>query len=273
MSDPAAERKHTAGAGSVPAGAVLPAEMPVPRDPDSKVPDISIVIPFFNEEGSVESVLEEVKQVVEEMGSAYEILAIDDGSVDGTREALERCARVNPRLRVLGASVNQGQAAALFWGLQNAWAPIVVTMDGDGQNDPADIPALLEELSHADMVVGIRATRHDSWLRRAMSNLANAVRGTLLGDHMKDSGCALKVFRREVVAAFLPIKTLYSFMPSLALAAGFRLSERNVRHRPRKGGTSNYGLKKMLWLPLLDLAGVWWFTRRRFNLSSRRGEP
>lgn len=228
------------------------------------VPDISVVIPFYNEEASVESLLEEVRQVMKTTGSAWEIIAVDDGSKDGTAKALATIARNDPSVRVVGDGVNRGQAAALSWGLHSAAAPIIVTMDGDGQNDPGDIPALLADLSHADMVVGVRAARHDSFLRRIMSRVANAVRGAILRDHMTDSGCALKAFRREVVASFLPIKTLYSFMPAFAVAAGFRLSERTVRHRPRRGGVSNYGLRKMLWRPLLDLIGVWWFTRRRF---------
>jgi len=255
---------------SVPA-VVVSAAGTARRESHSSIPDFSVVIPFYNEEANVGALLEEVRQVMNATGSAYEIIAVDDGSADGTARALENSAQTNPRVRVLKSNANRGQAAALFWGLESAAAPIIVTMDGDGQNDPADIPSLLEGLKDADMVVGIRASRHDSLLRRVMSRVANSVRGRLLRDHMTDSGCALKVFRREVVASFIPIKTLYSFMPAMAVGAGFRLSERKVRHRPRGGGISNYGLRKMLWRPLLDLLGVWWFTRRRFSVSSRRG--
>lgn len=233
-------------------------------------PEISIVIPFYNEEESVASVLEEVKGVMKDIGAAYEIIAIDDGSTDETPQALETLSQGDSRLRILRAETNRGQAAALYWGLRSALAPVIVTMDGDAQNDPSDIPALLAGLTHADMVVGIRVGRRDSALRRGMSRLANTVRGALLRDRMLDSGCALKVFRREVVDSFLPIQTLYSFMPAFAVAAGFRLDQRNVHHRPRKGGTSSYGLRKFLWRPLLDLLGVWWFTRRRFTFSPMR---
>jgi hypothetical protein len=119
------------------------------------------------------------------------------------------------------------------------------------------------------MGVGSRAGRRDSRLRRAMSRLANSVRGRLLRDHLHDSGCALKVFRREVIDSFLPLRTLYSFMPAMAIGAGFRVRELPVRHRPRSAGRSSYGLWVMLWRPLLDLVGMWWFTRRRFALPAQ----
>ncbi len=140
-------------------------------------------------------------------------------------------------------------------------------MDGDGQNDPADIGRmlLLLETGRADMVAGVRAQRKDGWVRRRMSRLANTVRQRLLQDGVRDSGCALKVFRREVRAAFIPIRTLYSFMPALAVAAGFEVVELEVNHRAREKGVSKYGLGVMLWRPLVDMLGVWWFIRRRFQ--------
>ena len=135
-------------------------------------------------------------------------------------------------------------------------------MDGDGQNAPADIPVLLQHLEQADLVCGIRAERNDSTLRRWMSRLANRVRGRLLGDGMLDSGCALKVMRREVVSALVPIRTLYSFIPALAVAAGFRVAEVPVHHRSRNGGRSNYGLRAFVLMPLVDMLGLLWFRRR-----------
>jgi len=229
-------------------------------------PALSVVIPFYNEEQCAAFVLDEVRAVLDGLGLDYEVLAIDDGSTDGTAGALATAARDDPRFRILRWEPNRGQAAALYRGLREARAPIIATMDGDGQSDPAEIPALLTGLTEADMVVGIRAARRDSWLRRRMSRVANAVRGRLLRDHVRDSGCALKVFRSAVVESFIPIQTLYACMPALAVAAGFRVAQREVRHRPRRGGTSSYGLRKFLWRPLLDLLGVWWFSRRRFSL-------
>ena len=228
-------------------------------------PRISVVIPFFNEEANANRLLAEVEDTLHRLDETYEILAVDDGSRDGTFEILTARAAANPRIEVVRLDRNRGQAAALYLGLKRARAPVIVTMDGDGQNDPADVPALLDDLGELDMVVGIRDPGRRRFLRRWMSRLANAVRGRLLGDRMQDSGCALKVFRREVVEAFIPMVTLYSFMPALARSAGFRIGQRRVNHRPREGGVSSYGLKQFLWRPLLDLLGVCWFVRRRFK--------
>ena len=227
---------------------------------------LSVVIPFFNEEANAGSLLAEIEQVLSSVGASYEILTVDDGSQDGTLAVLSERAAANPRIRVLSMDRNRGQAAALYHGLRTARAPVIITMDGDGQNDPTDIPGLLSQLDEFDMVVGIRDASRRRPLRRWMSKLANAVRGRLLHDHMRDSGCALKVFRREVVDAFIPILTLYSFMPALAQSAGFKIGQRDVRHRSRTGGVSSYGLRQFLWRPLLDLIGVCWFIRRRFRL-------
>ncbi len=231
--------------------------------------DLSIVIPFYNEQACAAEVLRELQEVLEALDRSYEVLAVDDGSTDETAAILRAATERDARIQHLRWNTNRGQAAALFWGLQRAAGPVVATLDGDGQNDPADIPVLLAGLDRADMVVGIRARRQDSRLRRWMSRIANTCRGRLLGDHMRDSGCALKVFRREVVDSLIPIQTLYSFMPALAAAAGYRLAQVQVQHRPRQGGVSNYGLWKFLWRPLLDLLGVWWFTRRRVKPPSR----
>jgi hypothetical protein len=136
-------------------------------------------------------------------------------------------------------------------------------MDGDGQNVPADVPRLLARLAAADMVVGVRVDRADAFVRRAVSRLANRIRARVLRDGVRDTGCALKAFRREVAAEFIPIASLYSFMPALAVAAGFRVVEEPVRHRPRRRGASKYGLRIFLWRPALDMLGVWWFASRR----------
>lgn len=238
------------------------------REP--RAPQLSVVIPFFNEEECLLPLLEEVGSVMEGIAEPYEILAVDDGSSDRTPRLIAEAMRANPSLRLVRWEQNRGQAAALLDGLRLARAPVLITLDGDGQNDPADIPRLLARLEQADMVVGIRAARSDSRLRRWMSRFANAIRGRVLGDHMSDSGCALKVFRREVVDALVPIKTLYSFIPALAIAGGFEVIETEVRHRPRQGGTSSYGLRKMLWLPALDMLGVCWLIHRRVPPPSDR---
>ena len=230
------------------------------------MPAISVIIPFYNEAESCLALLTEVRATTDALPGGAEVIAIDDGSRDGTLAILRTLAAAWPELRVLPLAKNSGQAAALFTGMRAAIAPVVITMDGDGQNVPGDIPLLLSRLGEADMIAGVRAQRRDSWLRRRMSRLANGIRSRVLGDGMTDSGCALKAFRREVVDAFLPMRTLYSFMPALAVAAGFTVKEQPVQHRERAAGTSKYGLLVMLWRPALDMLGIWWWRHRRFPL-------
>jgi dolichol-phosphate mannosyltransferase len=230
---------------------------------------ISVVIPFFNEAESCTELLEELREVLEGRADDYEVLCVNDGSTDGTQEALELACAGWPEADIHHFVGNQGQAAALYFGMQRARGEIIVTLDGDGQNDPANIPALVEKLEGADMVAGVRVERQDSWLRRRMSRLANFVRSRFLQDGVRDTGCALKAFRHEVRESFIPIRTLYSFMPALAASAGFRVVELEVRHRPRQQGESKYGLGAMWWRPFVDMLGVWWFTRRRAELPSR----
>jgi glycosyltransferase involved in cell wall biosynthesis len=233
-------------------------------------PQFSVVIPFFNEAPNVARLLEEVRFAMDALDADYEVVCVDDGSTDTTGAELARIASTWARCRVVDLLVNQGQAAALLAGIAAARGVVLITMDGDGQNDPADIHRLLASLGECDMVTGVRSRREDSRLRRQMSRIANRVRGWVLDDHVTDAGCALKIFRRDVASAFLPIRTLYSFMPAFAVAAGFRVIEQPVNHRPRLAGKSKYGLRAMLWRPLLDMFGVWWFIQRRVPISRAR---
>jgi dolichol-phosphate mannosyltransferase len=158
--------------------------------------------------------------------------------------------------------------------MRQARGRILILMDGDGQNDPWDIPQLLTLLEdvNSDMAEGVRVARKDAWPRRVASRIANGVRRRILRDGVTDAGCGLKAFHRCVIEAFIPVQTLYSFIPALAVGAGFTVVEVPVRHRSRRGGKSNYGIRQFLWRPLLDLFGVWWFTRRRCPLTFPR-EP
>lgn len=225
-------------------------------------PFYSVVIPFYNEEASIPDLLSEVLQVMDGLGRPYEVLCVDDGSRDGTAACIRTLADRPSPVRLIRFARNRGQGAALFRGLREAAGDVVITLDGDGQNHPGDIPALLQRLETADLVCGIRASRQDSFLRKAMSRLANAVRSRVLKDGVRDSGCALKAMRREVVQALLPLRTLYSFIPAQAAAAGFRIDEMPVRHRTRHGGDSNYGLKAFFWRPLMDMLGMAWYRKR-----------
>lgn len=226
----------------------------------------SVVIPFFSEHDNVISLLNELLAVEKQLNMMWEYILINDCGTDGTPGILQEWATGRENCLLLNNPGNQGQAASLFAGLQKASAPLIITMDGDGQNVPADIPKLLAMISSSDMVVGIRAERNDSWLRRIMSKYANRIRGSILGDHMTDSGCALKVFHRRILPSLLPIRTLYSFMPAMVVAAGFSVTQVPVQHRARSFGKSNYGLRAFFWRPIVDMMGMLWFKNRCVNL-------
>jgi len=233
-------------------------------------PQYSIVIPVYNEEDVVGSLLHELRSFASSWRGDYELLLVDDGSSDRTAEIIGQQFADWSQGRLIRLSRNCGQAAALFYGMRHARGRVVILLDGDGQNDPQDIPNLLAPLNEVDMVVGIRVNRHDSLVRRAMSRLANAARSRILGDGVVDSGCGIKAFHRRVVDAFIPMRTLYSFIPALAISAGFTIRQVPVHHRPRVGGKSKYGVRQFLWKPLLDMAGVWWFARRRCPLATEK---
>jgi glycosyltransferase involved in cell wall biosynthesis len=235
----------------------------VPAVPEAGV-SWSVVVPLHDEADNVAPLMTELRDVLSTLDGAYEVLLIDDGSRDATRTIAQRAALDWPQCRVIGFRRNHGQAAALLVGLRLARGAIVVTLDGDGQNVAADIPAMLAALEGADLVVGVRQGRQDSRLRLVMSRVANAIRSRFLHDGVRDTGCGLKAMRRDVVDSFIPIRTLYSFMPALAVAAGHRVAECPVQHRARCAGTAHYGLRAFAWRPLVDMLGVWWFTRRRF---------
>jgi dolichol-phosphate mannosyltransferase len=231
--------------------------------PGGGSPDVSIVIPFFNEEENVSPLLTELREVCATLGQV-EVLLVNDGSKDQTGREIDYWATEWPGVRPVHFVTNHGQAAALFTGLQLCRGKTVVTLDGDGQNDPGDIPRLLAALENgADMIAGVRALRRDSLLRRVMSRLANGIRSRALRDGVRDTGCTLKAFRREVIATFIPIRTMYSFMAAMAVNAGFTVSQMEVGHRARTRGESKYGLGAFLWRPLVDMLGLMWFFRRR----------
>ena len=225
-------------------------------------PQLSLVVPFFNEADAAGGVVDEIGAELTALGLPWEAILVDDGSTDATGAELARAGARWPQCALLRSPKNEGQGVALFRGIRRAAAPLIATMDGDGQNLPGDIGLLLRRLGTAGMIVGVRADRHDSALRRRISRAANAVRRRMLGDGLSDAGCALKLFRREAAAGFRPFPMLNCFMPALALAAGFRVLEHPVGHRARAAGRSKYGFRGMLWRPGADLVAVWWSLRR-----------
>lgn len=229
--------------------------------------ELSVVIPVHNEADNVEPLISEIESALEPLGD-YEIVYVDDGSTDNTLQVLLERAHRSPRLRVLRHRRCCGQSTALLSGIRAARGRTIATLDGDGQNDPADIPKLHSalvtgaEAGKLAMVAGYRAKRRDTGWRRFSSKVANAVRGSLLRDQTPDTGCGLKVFPRDVFLALPYFDHMHRFLPALVQRAGGRVQSVEVNHRPRLRGTSKYGTWHRLWVGLVDLLGVIWLQRR-----------
>lgn len=221
---------------------------------------VSIVVPFYNEEECAEFVLREI--VACQPGA--EVVAVDDGSRDRTWEILQSVPGVTP----LRLSENRGQSGALFAGLRFASGDILVMLDGDGQNDPADIAALVDRLrsGDCDVAVGRRANRRDTWSRRAASRIANRVRRLFLHDGISDTGCSLKAIHRDQVDLLVPFNGLHRFLPAIFTHAGLRIAELDVNHRHRKAGVSKYTNFDRALRGLYDLVGVCWLLKRKVIL-------
>jgi len=227
-------------------------------------PLVSVVVPLFNEEASMPILQSELRAALGDLD--HEIIFVDDGSIDRTVERIENAANV----RVVRFARNAGQSAAIYAGLQAARGPTAVLIDGDMQNDPADIPKLLAEISRgADLVCGYRAQRKDTLVKRLTSRVANFVRSRFTKDGVRDTGCTLKAMRRECIGALVPFKGMHRFIPALIKAAGYRLVEIPVNHRPRRFGRSKYGLGSRALRATIDMFGVRWLLSRRLNYKVR----
>jgi len=226
-------------------------------------PRFSLVVPLHNEAGNILPLLDRAVAVLTPLAGGHEILLVDDGSSDDTPGEIAAALARWPQCRALRHPRTLGQNVALLTGLQAARGEIVLTMDGDGQDDPRDFPALIAPVAAGtlDLACGWRVDRHDSWLRRRMSRLANLVRGRVLGDRLHDSGCQVRAMRREVVGALFPWELLQSFVPAIAQAAGFRVGEFPVHHHARACGRTHYGLHQLWWRPALAM----WALRRRLR--------
>jgi dolichol-phosphate mannosyltransferase len=227
-------------------------------------PAVSVIVPLFNEEQNVPILQSELAAALK--GLDHEIIFVDDGSADQTVQRI----RVAPNVRVIRFEKNAGQSAAIYVGLQAARGATLVLIDGDLQNDPADIPKLLNEISRgADLVCGYRAQRRDTRVKRLTSRIANAVRSRYTKDGVRDTGCTLKAMRRECVSALVPFKGMHRFIPALVKGAGYRLVEIPVNHRPRRFGETKYGLGNRAVRATIDMFGVRWLLARRLNYKIR----
>ncbi|HEV7669627.1 MAG TPA: glycosyltransferase family 2 protein [Thermoanaerobaculia bacterium] len=235
---------------------------PVPISAEGSSPELSLVVPVYNEDENLAPLVAEIAAVLEPAGRTYELLLVDDGSTDASPSVMAGLAAADARIRVIRLKRNSGQSAALDAGFRFARGEVVVTLDADLQNDPADIPRMLAELSRADVVCGIRANRRDSWVRRVSSRVANGVRNRLTHEHVTDVGCTLRVCRRELLVDLPMFTGLHRFLPTLLKMQGGTVVEIPVNHRPRLHGVAKYGIGNRLWRALADLFAVRWMQKR-----------
>jgi dolichol-phosphate mannosyltransferase len=236
-----------------------------PSPSDTGRPRISVVVPARNEAGNIAPLVAEIVRALTGF-APNEIIYVNDGSSDDTEVELKSLMKTNHSLRQIRHAVSCGQSAAVRSGVAAARAPMVVTLDGDGQNDPAFLPALIAALERdpaVGLVAGQRVGRKATGFKRLQSRIANVTRKTILRDGTHDTGCGLKAFRREVFLALPYFDGLHRFLPALVRRDGYRVAYVEVVDRPRLHGVSNYGLWDRLWIGILDLAGVWWLIRRR----------
>ena len=233
--------------------------------------NLSVVIPVYNECENIVPLAREIAASLQGTGP-HELLFVDDGSTDGIAAAVQAARAEFPGLRLLRHPRRCGQSRALWTGVAAARADWVATLDGDGQNDPADLPVLLaarDSARHSDpkllLLIGHRVARRDNWVRRASSRIANGVRSRLLRDETPDTGCGLKLLHRETFLALPAFDHMHRFLPALYRRAGVHVQSVPVRHRARSRGTSKYGLHDRLWAGIVDLFGVRWLIARRWS--------
>ena len=234
-------------------------------------PAVSVVIPVRNEAGNVTPVVAEIAAALEGRWR-YEVVYVNDGSRDGTEAELRSLMAARPWLRQLRHAHSCGQSAALRSGVAAARAPLIVTLDGDGQNDPAFLPKLIEALQagspRVGLVAGQRVGRKASGFKKFQSRVANGVRGAILRDGTRDTGCGLKAFHRDLFLALPYFDGLHRFLPALIKREGHDIGYVDVIDRPRGHGVSNYGFWDRLWIGIMDLWGVWWLIRRKRRVPS-----
>jgi len=229
-------------------------------------PAVSVVVPVLNEADNVRPLTDEIAAALSGRWS-FELIYVNDGSTDATQDALDALKAGRPWLRQIRHAASCGQSAAVRSGVIAARGPLIATLDGDGQNDPSFIPALLQAFEHGGarigLVAGQRVGRRSGAWKKFQSRIANGVRGAILRDGTRDSGCGLKVFRRDAFLELPYFDALHRFLPALFRRDGYTIAYVDVIDRPRHAGKSNYGLWDRLWVGILDLAGVWWLIRRR----------
>jgi len=234
-------------------------------DVPANAPAVSVIVPVRNEAGNIAPLVEEIAAAL--AGRHFEVVYVNDGSTDGTEAELNALKAAHPWLRQVKHAQSCGQSAALRTGIRAARGTVIATLDGDGQNDPAFLPKLIDALEQGaprvGLIAGQRVGRKATGFKKFQSRVANAVRGSVLRDGTRDTGCGLKAFPREVGLALPYFDGLHRFLPALVRREGKEIGYVDVVDRPRQHGVSNYGFWDRLWIGILDLAGVWWLIRRR----------
>lgn len=239
--------------------------------------ELSIVIPVKDEEDNIAALADEVNGVMSQQEAEWECIWIDDGSTDSSLPEIEKIIQANSRHRVISFAKNAGQSAALWAGFKECTGQYIATLDGDRQNDPADIPRLLKRLTadDADMVNGYRSKREDNFVRKIASRIANGFRNLTTGKTVRDVGCSTRAFRRECVETLPLYAGMHRFLPTLVSMQGFKISEIPVNHRSRDRGTTKYSINNRLWVGIYDIFGVMWLQKRGFEyrIARRSGSP
>lgn len=225
----------------------------------------SVVVPLKNEEGNIADLVRELKPIMEGLKEPWELICIDDGSTDQTLPLLRELAKQTPQLRIVCFKRNYGQSSAFDAGFRLAQGEFVITLDGDRQNDPADIPRLLAAASEGDLVCGYRQKRNDPWHKKITSRLANAVRSRVCKDGVRDTGCSLKIYRTSCLKRIKMYHGMHRFLPALFLIEGFRVVEMPVNHRERAQGTTKYNFWNRSFNTVTDMWAVWWMRSRQLK--------
>jgi dolichol-phosphate mannosyltransferase len=227
--------------------------------------DISLVIPVYDEEDNIKPLIAELREVLPALGRSYEIIFVDDGSRDRSREILKAAASQDPQIRIIRFKKNAGQTAAFDAGFKAAQGDIVVTMDADLQNDPHDIPRLVEKIGEFDIVCGWRHQRKDPWIKIVSSKIANFVRNKLSQEEIVDTGCSLKAYKRECLQKLKLFNGMHRFLPTLAKMEGCTVTQVKVNHRPRRFGTTKYTISNRMVRAFTDLLAVRWMKKRHLD--------
>jgi dolichol-phosphate mannosyltransferase len=227
--------------------------------------ELAIIVPVYDEEDNILPMVREVSDAMKNVAMDYELVFVDDASKDSTWQRIQEVRKSNPRVRGLRHLKNAGQSAALWTGILNTTTPLIATLDGDLQNDPADLPKLIAEIRSVDFVCGVRTKRKDTWVRRVSSKVARAARKSALGVDFADTGCAFRVFKRSTLDGLFGFNGLHRFLPVLVHGGGHSTKEIPINHRARVAGVSKYGVFNRLGRGIYDLIAIAWYQRRRVH--------